>query len=522
MDKLEKSILDELGNVAKVQKDQADKMTDAISGVRTGLDSLSKINKVNNLDLEDLLTKATNMLGDDELDFETDTEFTSQLLQIDQTQKEEIQKEVEQYQIKTLEYIEIGSDWEDYRRNISEYATENGIDLLSDPFEDMLSTEQRNHIIDKLKEDYTLKEAHCDKYDYLLAGFSGIVTGFIDIFFVGSSIIGEKGKLSILSDKQAEKLVTKFSDFIISQDKKNGVTVGMSHDKATSTLQNRVQYLEKRFKVSYDARYKSDLENGSGLKMSPKNHHTISLAHSPGLEGLFFSLLDQFTNSGTYLSNGTFKRSKNKSNSKIELKGRTFVEKIFFGFVNWIGHNMSDLIGSNSAVGKGNRGSGLPIPMTQFFQLFDRTRLGSGDDIAKIAREVFESGYDVRHGAALAVPVVLNNLIIHFMWTIKQYFYHKKTLNEVKSQKNSPELRRMLLMGHGCLCLVDGGDAVIQGGGNIMLIFSRMNFVAWSKFAYAGFKEVRVIYGQNVLNIEALDKDLESEWNEILSDSIKY
>ena len=275
--------------------------------------------------------------------------------------------------------------------------------------------------------------------------------------------------------------------------------------------------------MPYDARYVKDLQNGAGLKMNTKNHHYVSLAHSPGLEGLFFSLLDQFTNSGTYFSNGTFKRSKNVSGLDFELQGNSLIQKLFFGFVNWFGHNMSDLIGSNSAVGKGNRGSGLPVPLTQFFQLFDKVRLKNGDDIAKIARLVFEEqGYDIRHGAAAAVPVVINELIIRFLWAIKQYLYHSKTLEEILLTKKSPELRKMLLMGHGCLCLVDGTDAVIKGGGNIIYVFSRMNFVAWSRLAYSGLREVQVIYGKNVIDVEELDKELENEWKEIYSNSNIY
>lgn len=522
---IESSKLNEYANVMRVQNDQSNKLEDSIKILKTGLNDLSQDNLENNVKLDELLAQAEELLDTNGSDKNYDNILTDKVFQeieINNQQKEEIQLELEQYRIRKIDTIDIEKNWERFWVEVNSYALKNKIDFSDNPYDKLLTKEQKKVIIKKLRDDYTLEKPNCDKYDYLLASISGIISGFIDVIFVGSSILGEKGILSKATDKQSEKLVEKFSTIVIEQDKKNGISVGMSYEKATASLQNRVQYLEKKFQVPYDARYVSDLKNGEGLKMNLKNHHTVSLAHSPGLEGLFFSILDQFTNKGTYFSNGTLKRSSLKNDSQFVLRGNTIFEKLFFGFVNWFGHNMSDLIGSNSTVGKGNRGSGLPIPLTQFFQLFDNTRIGSSDDLAKIARQVFEQGYDLRHGAAAAIPVVLNELIIRFLWGVKQYFYHRRELKQILAQKNSAELRRMLLVGHGCLCLTDGIDATVRGVGNPVLIFSRMNFVAWSRLAYAGFQEVRSIYGENALNIEMLDKDLEIEWKNIFVSSNVY
>ena len=52
-------------------------------------------------------------------------------------------------------------------------------------------------------------------------------------------------------------------------------------------------------------------------------------------------------------------------------------------------------------------------------------------------------------------------------------------------------MQKMLLAGQGVLCLVDFSDAGIRSGGpfaNPLLFFSRLNFAAWSRFAYLGLK----------------------------------
>lgn len=43
---------------------------------------------------------------------------------------------------------------------------------------------ERAEIGKKIKEDYMMKKANCDKYDYLIAAFSGVASGLIDALFV--------------------------------------------------------------------------------------------------------------------------------------------------------------------------------------------------------------------------------------------------------------------------------------------------------------------------------------------------
>src|SRR5699024_4281678 len=117
-------------------------------------------------------------------------------------------------------------NWEQFWGEVNSYALKNKIDFSDNPYDKLLTKDQKKVIIKNLRDDYTLEKPNCDKYDYLLASISGIIAGFIDVIFVGSSILGEKGILSKATDKQSEKLVEKFSTIVIEQDKKNGISVG--------------------------------------------------------------------------------------------------------------------------------------------------------------------------------------------------------------------------------------------------------------------------------------------------------
>ncbi len=77
---------------------------------------------------------------------------------------------------------------------------------------------------------------------------------------------------------------------------------------------------------------------------------------------------------------------------------------------------------------------------------------------------------------AMAIPVLITELLTRFMFTMKAHFYHQKDWKYSIPSDNIPELRRMLLVGHGTLCLIDGADAYIRSGGEMVTFLSRTNF----------------------------------------------
>lgn len=207
-----------------------------------------------------------------------------------------------------------------------------------------------DNLDDILSENSDAKELfyhdRCDKYDYLIATGCGAIAGIIDIFIVGTP---GNSKLGTWTDGQVDKAVMNFSK-----------CCGWSpKDGKETSVASAIGFLEKKFPVNYDQRHSGDV-NGL-FTMSAKNHHMKSLAHSPDIVGLFFSVLNQFTSTSSFISNGQLITIKTET---YELQGHNLIAKVFCGIANWFGHLMSDMAGSSGASG---RGSGLLFLFSNYF-----------------------------------------------------------------------------------------------------------------------------------------------------------
>lgn len=335
--------------------------------------------------------------------------------------------------------------------------------------------------IGEIRKDNNLKlvfyDDKCDKYDYLIAVACGAIAGMIDIFLVGAP--GDS-TLQTWTDAQVDNTVIGFA-------KACGWSPREGKEKSVASA---IGFLEKKFPVNYDHRNTTDV--GGLFDMGTKNHHMKSLAHSPDIIGLFFSILNQFTSTASFLSGGQLITIKTDT---YELQGHNFISKLYCGVANWFRHIMSDVAGSSGSAG---RGSGIVIP---FFELFQMCEFGSfqvGKDrnsLATVATKVFQEGYDARFGLAMAIPVVLCDLSIKLIWAIKHYYYHKRPLAECIPTKKHDDLRIMLILGDGTLCLIDGADAGIRSGGNWVSFFLRLNIIAWYRLVSLVFREVCIRLG---------------------------
>ena len=339
-----------------------------------------------------------------------------------------------------------------------------------------------NDLITNSNENRTLIQSNdkCDKYDYLIAVACGAVGGMVDIFLVGAP-----GDSSLVkwTDTQVDNAVKKFaklSGWKPKSDKSNNVA-------------SAIGFLEKKFKVNYDQRHSADVDNL--FNMSTKNHHMMSLSHSPDIVGLFFSILNQFTSTSSFVANGQLITIKTET---YELQGNNFISKIFCGIANWFGHVMSDIAGSSGSKGNDGRGSGIVMP---FYELFGFCKFGKFNvgkdkqDLATIATRAFQEGYDFRFGLATAIPVIITDLSIRLIWAIRRHFQYGKSLKECIPTKKHADLRVMLLFGNGTLCVMDGIDAGVKSGGNFLSFFMRLNLIAWFRFVTLVLKEVCIRVG---------------------------
>lgn len=183
--------------------------------------------------------------------------------------------------------------------------------MMNDKYTELFSDKAGNR-------ELLLKADKCDKYDYLTAVGCGVLGGLIDVFLVGAprdSILGA------WTDEQTDHMVMAFARKIGWNPKTEN-----SHN-----VKSAIGYLEhgknngkvgefQGFRVNYDQSHSGNV--GGLFTMSTKNHHMKSLAHSPDIIGLFFSILNQFTNTSSFLVDG---KIIHVATDTYELQGSNFI-----------------------------------------------------------------------------------------------------------------------------------------------------------------------------------------------------
>lgn len=481
-----------------VQKHQLEQSEQQLGDLDAALTALNTLQNSNDSDLDDMLLAMEGMLEERGIEFDESLNTTNSF-------EEEESVEAAPSGIRKLSMIDTiafrdDMTWESYTQSVELYAYQNSVNLTADPFSTLMTPLQRIALEQRIKEDFTLKTAKCDKYDYMVAGTCGVIGGLIDILLVG--LPGE-GKLTHFADDAVDSAVEKFAT----------ISGWKGAAEGSDPTKSAIGFLERKFKVNYDHRHGGDVD---GLfKMSTRNHHIKSLGHSPDLVGLFFSILDQFTSTAHFIADG---KLVSVDTDHFELRGNNFVSKVFSGFVNWLGHLFSDVSGSSGASG---RGSGIPIPFFSLLQFVDIGEFGQHrQSFATVAVQVFEKGYDLRHGLAMAIPVLVTELLVRITWAVKQRCYHKKDWSACIPSANNPELRRMLLVGHGTLCLMDAGDAALRSGGDMIQFLLRSNLISWARFGTLAIRELQVWYQAGGIDVDAADEYLELELRRMLSGKI--
>lgn len=495
--------------VAIIQKDELNKAQNKIAEVNLTLDKFKIDQNKAISQLDKLLLDAKNLskkIQNNRIQIDDLSLLEAQML-LENIEKDKTTTLESKKQIDYLDKVDFDKDWDHYLNGIDEYIKRNDLKIYEDSFKDLMSKTQFIELQKRIKEDFTYKNANCDKYDYLIAGTCGVIGGLIDILFV---VAPGKGVLGNLTDEMANKATEKFAQ-MLGWDKEKAI------NKGSNTLKSAIGFLEDKFIINYDQTTTNGKKGTGGLveNLTMKNHHLKSIGHSPDIIGLFISILNQFTSTSTFISNGQIITIDTET---FELQGKNFIAKIFCGFANWFGHLASDWVGSSGSQG---RGSGIPIP---FYNLFLMCNFGSfgqhRQTFAQIATQVFEKGYDFRHGITMAIPIVITELLIRFMYVMKAKFYHHKDWKECIPNVNNPELRRMLLVGHGTLCLIDGVDAAIRSGNpitNPVDFLKHTNLIGWYRLSYLALKEIKAIWKAGKIDNDELDKYLDQEFKKMLT-----
>lgn len=489
----EKENLHEQANAVLIQKHQLDSAEGQVGSTNHALDKLLSNAQAGDAVLDKMIVCAQSMVRYQSIELEVDDEdlflVEKDVFKVAYTEVKSLGK---------IDYIDFNRDdsFAGYICDFEKYAQRNHLKLNQDPFTDLMTPTQRIALEKRILEDFSFKKANCDKYDYMIAATCGLVGGLIDVFLVG---LPGQGSLTKLADSTTDSAIQKFAKF----NKWSGPKEG------SDPTASAIGFLERIFKVNYDHAHTQAVDGD--FQMNTKNHHIKSLGHSPDLVGLFFSIVDQFNSTAHFVSDGQLVSIDTET---FDLKGSNFVAKVFCGFFNWLGHLFSDMGGSSGASG---RGSGIPIPFYSLLQFIDVGEFGQHrQTFATIAVRVFQEGYDMRHGLAMAIPVMMTELLTRLMWVIKQRFYHHQSWSECIPSATKPELRRMLLVAHGSLCLIDTADAGLRSGGDIIQFMLRSNLIAWTRFGTLALKELQSFYCQHGIDADAVNTYLEADYRRML------
>ena len=183
-----------------------------------------------------------------------------------------------------------------------------------------------------------------DKFDYEIAACCGLVTGLMDVFFVGEFSI----------DKANEWGQESVENFVIKLAKHDGLKNAKDCDHS-ELLSKAIRYLEARHNLASDT---LTVEFGGGLQ-----HHFRDFSHHFSLGGLLCSLITQFSEGKIVIGSDTEGRLLIKHLEDKTFIGKNVQEKIAFGVIEWIYHMASDMAGSSNNPGAG---TGIPGPILSF------------------------------------------------------------------------------------------------------------------------------------------------------------
>ena len=247
----------------------------------------------------------------------------------------------------------------------------------------------------------------------------------------------------------------------------------------------------------------------------------MSSRHYTSLLGLFFSILNQFTNSSHFILDGQLIELV-EADGKFELQGNSIPAKLWCGFTNWFCHLISDVSGSS---GNSGRGMGIPSPLWTWINdvIAIKSKLNIpvnqfDKDVSDLALNMFKEGFDTRFLIAQVIPVFINELIVRLFYSVRRLIkYYKSTDKKDQSFKgiwtacepfSNPTVKRMLTVAHGTFCLIDITDATIRGfvsgGGNFnpLEFFLRLNVAGIGRFTICLYGEAK-----RAINVHLAEKE---------------
>lgn len=397
--------------------------------------------------------------------------------------------------------------------------------------------------------------SNADGLDYALAASSGIITGLIDIFFVG-----ELGLFDAASDEAKErfrkdkaKVHENLNRYIEKYARRKGYN--------GKGLKGAIEFLEKKYPVAQD-----NVWSGKQVS-STKTHHLDDLAHHPTLLGLLSAIVVQYFRIATFAN-----KDGEVTLLYVEIDGKTFVKNLIpivisgalkwliniaerkelleideelpkpIQFLiqkiyavpaaisilktvdNWYGHLVSDMGGSKNTPGGG---TGIPGLFLSFLKEISMLPGVKDSELPKILNDLYQGTknspltdkLDLRAELTVVkeqeLPVVVNEIMVRLSYLVSHLIkeLQDKELEDVNWRNVVPfynrTIVRMLTISTATMEAIDLADAAIRAGiksggtlpGFMAQFVIRINFVGMGRLVIActtdvamGLKKTRLEY----------------------------
>ncbi len=394
---------------------------------------------------------------------------------------------------------------------------------------------------------------HADMFDYAVAVSSGILTGLIDIFFVGEidweKELGKTAKASKNANKWVNKFIEKIAE-LEGYDFKKGAD-------GQNRLRGAIAFLEKKHKLASDNIWKG--EAGKSIS-STCAHHLDDLAHHPTLIGLAANVFTTLFRVGifvnkdgvwhfalaeadlselmklwgpivltavtTWLVNILNRKYHEEELKEIPVPLRKLLTvlatapaaiDILLVTKNWLGHLVSDMGGSKNTVGKG---MGIPgVFLSLLKEISSLPGISSTELPAIIDQWYRNDKIDLRKELAFvsvalekqSLPVIINEVMVRGFYFIRRLIQQAQLHGTDWKNYNWREvipfnnrtIVRMLTIAHGTFVAMDVADAAIRtamsGAAVNPAVFLtkmalRVNFVGLGRLTFACWSEIRMSY----------------------------
>jgi len=373
-----------------------------------------------------------------------------------------VENSTEQIKVQGLENSKIKNFYE-----LLNSAHEDGYtDVNLDEVATIKEIEEVNILLNAYYSEFT-DQFKLDKYDYAISGIVGTIAALMDYFLV-TKVDGKK----ITSGKMKSGVENLWGKLLSDE---------------------KIEALEKKFKVCYDISTNTSKISQEVLGLCPGYHRFQSLGHDPIL-GFIFGVADLMKGQLTAIDgNGRL-----IVQSVQGAESKSLIESIITVF----GHFLSDVAAKSDS----GKILSVPAPLTPLLQLIQVGSIeynGKKYTVADLSKKMYGDGYNFNHFIGMSIPVLLIEILVRLSFVIKEIVISKKEV----TIKNNPKLNTMLCISNGILFAENVGKLAITK--NPFAI----NYVSWIATAKYGFKTLKWIsYDREIGKIDHAQEYIDLSW----------